>query len=130
MPNRASDWLTQGERDLAQARHSYVGGFYEWACFAAQQSAEKAAKALLYALNASARGHSTLGMLERLPTNVAVPRDIRLAASKLDKYYTVTRYPNGFESGPPAEHFLAEEAEEAIAFAEKVLAFCRSNLPG
>ena len=46
MSNRAKDWMMQAERDLEQALASRKEGRHEWACFAAQQSAEKAAKAL------------------------------------------------------------------------------------
>lgn len=44
--NRSGDWLAQAERDLAQAESSRRQGHHEWACFAAQQAAEKAVKAL------------------------------------------------------------------------------------
>lgn len=46
MANRAADWLTQAVHDLDQARSSMAEGRHEWACFAAQQCAEKAVKAL------------------------------------------------------------------------------------
>ncbi|MFY1642671.1 HEPN domain-containing protein [Methanoculleus bourgensis] len=42
----ADRWLRQGERDLVSARNSCRSGDFEWACFQAQQSAQKA---LLYA---------------------------------------------------------------------------------
>jgi len=45
----AERWLRQGERDLVSARNSCRSGDFEWACFQAQQSAEKALKSLLYA---------------------------------------------------------------------------------
>lgn len=45
MPNRARDWLDQAGWDLELARHAASGAFHEWACFAAQQVAEKALKA-------------------------------------------------------------------------------------
>ncbi|WP_292489827.1 HEPN domain-containing protein [Methanoculleus sp. 10] len=45
----AERWLRQGERDLVSARNSCRSGDFEWACIQAQQSAEKALKALLYA---------------------------------------------------------------------------------
>ena len=38
--------LAQGERDLEQAQASRDQDRHEWACFAAQQAAEKAVKAL------------------------------------------------------------------------------------
>ena len=41
MASRHADWLKQGQRDLAHGRHSLDAGDYEWACFAAQQGAEK-----------------------------------------------------------------------------------------
>jgi len=46
MPRRTEDWLRQAEKDLRHAENSLQSGDYEWACFAAQQSAEKALKAL------------------------------------------------------------------------------------
>ncbi len=39
--------FVQAERDLDQARASQVEGRHEWACFAAQQSAEKAVKSVI-----------------------------------------------------------------------------------
>jgi HEPN domain-containing protein len=42
MTTRKWDWFRQAERDLEQAESSHREGRHEWACFAAQQSAEKA----------------------------------------------------------------------------------------
>ncbi|GGM97869.1 hypothetical protein GCM10007092_09440 [Thermus composti] len=44
--NRARDWLLQAEKDLEMAEIAKGAGRHEWACFAAQQAAEKAVKAL------------------------------------------------------------------------------------
>jgi HEPN domain-containing protein len=52
--DRSADWLAQAERDLAQARESQGSGRHEWACFAAQQAAEKAVKALHLSLGQEA----------------------------------------------------------------------------
>jgi len=46
MVMRVRDWMRQAEKDLGHARRSLDGGDYEWACFSAQQAAEKAVKAL------------------------------------------------------------------------------------
>ena len=46
MAERSKDWFVQAERDLEQAKSSQKEGRHEWACFAAQQSAEKAVKML------------------------------------------------------------------------------------
>lgn len=44
----ASKWLKQAEADLKAARDNLEDANYEWSCFQAQQSAEKALKAFLY----------------------------------------------------------------------------------
>jgi len=46
MANRDRDWFDQALRDLEQAEDSLSAGRHEWACFAAQQSTEKAVTAL------------------------------------------------------------------------------------
>ena len=45
--NRYQDWLDQAERDLERAKIDVQYAYWEWACFTAQQAAEKACKALL-----------------------------------------------------------------------------------
>ncbi len=46
MADRSADWLTQAKRDLDHAGTACAGKHYEWACFSAQQGAEKAVKAV------------------------------------------------------------------------------------
>lgn len=46
-------WIDQAERDLKVARHLATHGYHEWACFVAQQSAEKAVKAVRLLLGTS-----------------------------------------------------------------------------
>ena len=46
MVSRVNDWLKQALKDLEHAKKSLEFNDYEWACFAAQQAAEKAVKAL------------------------------------------------------------------------------------
>ena len=43
---REEDWLRQAKRDLEHARHALGNRDYEWSCFAAQQAAVKAVKAV------------------------------------------------------------------------------------
>lgn len=56
MPNRAPDWIGQARCDLEQARDSRAAARHEWACFAAQQAAEKAVKILRLNLGAGGMG--------------------------------------------------------------------------
>ena len=57
MVDRSKDWFAQAERDLEHAKSSQKEDRHEWACFAAQQSAEKAIKALHLSLKQEAWGH-------------------------------------------------------------------------
>lgn len=54
MPNRARDWLAQALVDLEEAQDARRAGRHEWACFAAQQAAEKAVRALHLSLGQEA----------------------------------------------------------------------------
>jgi HEPN domain-containing protein len=54
MVERSTDWIDQAEGDLEHAKHDLKSGFCNWACFSAQQSAEKAVKAVLQKLGAEA----------------------------------------------------------------------------
>jgi len=128
MPSRARDWIRQGERDLALARTASRDGYFEWACFAAQQAAEKSVKALFQSLHLEAWGHVVHQLMERLPRNVAPPPALLDRARRLDRHYIPARYPNGFEAGIPADFYTAEDAQQAIQDAEAVLEFCSRRL--
>lgn len=129
MSSRARDWFRQAEADLAQARHSHRDAHHEWACFAAQQAAEKAAKAAHMALGQEACGHAVTELLDALRPDVAEIDDVLLdRARALDKLYIPTRYPNGLATGAPADYYTRSEAERAIADAEAVIEVCRRVL--
>jgi HEPN domain-containing protein len=128
--NRWTDWSEQALRDLAHARHSVEAGDHEWAAFAAQQAAEKSLKALILARGGEPWGHSVTGLVESLPADLSVPVEIREAASRLDKHYVPSRYPNGFAAGFPGKLYTRGEAQAAIADATQIVEFCRRHLPG
>ncbi|WP_457601035.1 HEPN domain-containing protein [Hydrogenivirga sp.] len=126
MPSRAHDWLRQAEEDLNHARLSLENEDYEWACFAAQQAAEKAVKALHLHLGQEAWEYVIAKLLRELPLDV--PESLVEKARVLDAYYIPTRYPSGFPEGAPFEHFGKLQAEEAIKYASEVLEFSRSKM--
>jgi len=64
------------------ARLAMDHGFHDWAAFSAQQSAEKAAKAVLNRLGAEAWGHSVTDLLDGLAGAVPVPHEIAAPAAK------------------------------------------------
>jgi HEPN domain-containing protein len=130
MPDRHTDWLRQAKRDLAHARRSAEYGDYEWSCFAAQQGAEKAVKAVYQWLGAVAWGHSVTMLLTNLPAANRPAEDLVDRAKALDKHYIPTRYPNGFEQGAPLDYYTLSEAERSVEDAEYVIRFCEDLLAG
>ena len=130
MPDRSPDWLTQAGRNLEQAADSAAAGRHEWACFAAQQAAEMAVKALHLRLGQEGWGHVVRRLLEELPASVAVPRDLLDAGRVLDAYYIPTRYPNGHPAGAPGEHYGRLQSDEAIRHARAIVEFCRLQMAG
>jgi HEPN domain-containing protein len=132
MAERSADWLNQAKRDLQSARSQKKEQFYEWAAFIAQQSAEKACKAVLQKLGAEAWGHVVSKLLKAIEENTgesSSPETItnrKKAALFLDKFYIPARYPNGWGSGTPADYITEEDAEYAIDNSEKILRFCES----
>ena len=130
MPERSADWLRQAKKDLENASWEVKGGFFEWACFSAQQAAEKAIKAVYQKLGGVAWGHSVYNLLRGLQEKVSVPEELLRVGQKLDRYYIPARYPNGWEAGIPHEYFTEEEAREAIRGAGEIIRFCEDLLAG
>jgi HEPN domain-containing protein len=128
MTNRAPDWFKQAERDLEQAEDSQRMGRHEWACFAAQQAAEKAVKALHLHLGQEAWGHVVARLLSDLPESAAAPANLIEKARVLDNFYIPPRYPNGHPEGAPFEHYGPLQSEEAIRYAREIIEFVRSQM--
>ena len=116
--NRYRDWL-----DQADIQYQY----WEWACFTAQQAAEKAVKALLMNRGASTWGHAITPMVRNMP-EIAAPADLVEWAQLLDAYYIPTRYPNGFAEGKSVDYFNEPKAREAVHAAGEIIRFCKDHL--
>ena len=126
--NRAEDWIAQAERDLEQARASENDARFEWACFAAQQAAEKAVKALHLFLGQEAWGHVVARLLKELP--VEVPEQLVEKGKVLDSFYIPTRYANSHPEGPPFEHYGSLQSGEAIHYACEIIKFVSTQMAG
>lgn len=115
--------LAQARWDLKAAHDSAAAGNFEWACFQAQQAAEKALKSFLYRAGAEpSTGHSVRRLVaecERISADFAGLRD----AAELDGYYIPTRYPNGLPDDVPHEYYTVEAAEECLSLASSVIEF-------
>ncbi len=122
-------WLRQAEHDLAFGRLAVREGFHAQACFVAQQSAEKAAKAVAYGLGERVvLGHSLVELVERLKERVPAMTPLREMAGLLDQFYVATRYPNGLPGGVPFEAFGRAQAEQALEGAARFVAVARTSL--
>lgn len=127
--NRACDWMTQAKSDLDHARKSLELGHCDWACFASQQAAEKALKAVHLHQGTVAWGHSVLDLLDGLPAETPVAEQIRRAGRSLDKHYIPARYPNAHPAGTAARYYGEEEGRKAVADAEQIVTWCDQILP-
>ncbi|MDQ7827656.1 MAG: HEPN domain-containing protein [Armatimonadota bacterium] len=125
---RSRDWMEDARRDLEHARSDAERGFYNWACFSAQQAAEKAVKAVFQRLGAEAWGHSVADLLGELRSRADVPGALVDRALELDKAYIPARYPNAHPAGSASSRYTRTEAERLIAHAEAVVEFCQGLL--
>ena len=115
-------WLEQAEADRRGAEILFQGQSWHLACFIAQQVAEKAIKAFLYARGEEiVIGHS----VEALCTWAAeydhdfkIPRE---EVGALDGYYIPTRYPNGLPDSIPARVYTIHAARDALRLADRTL---------
>jgi HEPN domain-containing protein len=82
---RSADWMDQAQGDLAHARNDLDSGFYDWACFSAQQAAENAVKAAIQAAGGDAWGHSVADLIAEVDRLSPLPESLRDAAFELDK---------------------------------------------
>ena len=128
----SQSWLKQAEHDLEVAAHLRSKGYFDWACFAAQQAAEKALKSVRTCLGCVPKALMThdLGRLaDRLPgltCNDDRQRRERFAA--LASHEGNARYPGaaGEDIGvPPCERYDDPMAEGAVEEATKIVDECR-----
>lgn len=125
MTERSRDWLAQAEDDLCWCADTCAAGRWSQACFVAQQTAEKAMKAL-----AIKRGYTTIRShsVKELAQALQINDEIETMARRLDLYYISARYPDAFPSGAPFEFFSEEQAREALDFAGRIVAHIKAVL--
>lgn len=119
-------WLEFSNYDLKTAKWNLKGKIYTSVCYASQQAAEKALKALILAKGEVApKVHSLdrlISELKKMKVNVS---QIEKEAQELDKYYISTRYPGQY--GGPEGLYDETDAKSALVSAEKILNFARDE---
>jgi HEPN domain-containing protein len=120
-PDDPREWLRRAQSNLAQAQSRDAAICLEDLCFQAQQSVEKALKALVISRRNRPPHTHDLGLLLNLieKSGQSVPREIPRVA-RLTDYAVETRYPGLFE--PVTE----DEYRDALALATQCVDWVRS----
>lgn len=126
-------WFRQAEQDLGAASHLLDSSDYNWACFVAQQAAEKAVKSVYAARRQDVeRVHSILVLIrgDQRAGVQGIPElgHLQDPARELDRMYIPTRYPNGVPFGIPSDFFGRQNAEDSLQWAEEILQAVRQLL--
>jgi HEPN domain-containing protein len=117
-------WLTHAKDEFEDADELRKRGRFYLALFHFQQATEKAFRAYLYLKLESVQLFYTHSIVDLLEMAVELDPDFKRVASakKLDRYYIMTRYPNGLPGGVPSRYFDdPEEAEEAMRIARSAI---------
>ena len=121
-------WFNQATRDLEVARSLLDNSYFEWACYASQQAAEKAIKSVYIHLGASVddlkkKSHKLNDMMTAIKDLCERDlSDIVREASLLEPQNQKTRYPE--REVPPMNSYNVGTARSAIRSAEKILQYC------
>ena len=130
MRREALLWLKAAREDLEDAEDALSRGRWFRAAFFAQQAVEKALKALFFIVRREEppRVHTVteLYMLLR-EEGFALPQQLENQLYVLNKYYTVTRYPDA-ANGLPSESVDEVEARRAVNIALEVVDKCDQRL--
>ncbi len=122
-------WLEQAEADRRGAQLLFDGASYHLTCFIAQQAAEKALKAYLYAQGEElVIGHSVEALARWAAEYDSDFEELREEVAPLDGFYIPTRYPNSLPDSIPARVYTRAVADEALRMADQVLDVARRKL--
>jgi len=131
----AARWFQQARADLVAARDNIASGHYDWACYMAEQAAEKAVKTLyIFRDLPFRRTHSIvdliLGNAAQRITGVRELTDLVGAAEGLDDVMSSSRYPDAVPFGEvPVQYYGELQAEECIEWAQQIINAVLNLLP-
>lgn len=127
MDQQVKQWIDYATLDLNVAKHLfdvYYPKPLEIVCYHCQQSAEKAIKAVIVALQCPGgipKSHDLSFLLNQIHRLISIPDAVGDEADALTPYGTMTRYPS---------ELIVEErhAKQAIEFAEHILNWAISSI--
>jgi len=125
----ALDSLEEAKADLRHAMQAYRAGSYNWACFVAEQAAEKAMKAYLIGVLRKRPIHThDLTVLHRQTRGgLKMPASTTNRLAELSAYYTGARYPNSGLNRPSLS-ITAIQARRAMRTARGVLTVVKREI--
>ncbi|MFH0711916.1 MAG: HEPN domain-containing protein [archaeon] len=112
-------WIEKSDSDMKIAKYNLDGSMLDAAVFFAQQSAEKAFKAIL--IKKSSQFPKIHDLIE-LAKLAGAPSEIIKLCSLINPVYTAIRYPDN------GGVYSAEECNKIVEFAEEVLKWVKKNL--
>ena len=115
----AKEWVKKAEEDIDTASYTLKGGKLSAAAFFAQQSAEKALKAIY--IKKFSKLWKTHNLVE-LGKEINLPFDLLELCSELTAAYVSTRYPN------IDEIYKRSEVENLVEHAKVILKWSKENL--
>lgn len=124
-------WIRQAEQDLLQAEDSFRSGRYDWAAYAAQQSAEKNLKGVLILSGARFDYTHQLAILVQQIEKADIPIEALPSADDLlflAEQNQLARYP--MNDLAPRDAITEVRAKRAIEVAETVAEFVGDLLNG
>ncbi len=122
-------WIRQAEQDLLQAEDSFQAGRYDWAAYAAQQSAEKNLKGILILSGIKFDYTHQLALLARQIEEAEIPIDELPGQDDLlflAEQNQLARYP--MNDLAPRDAITERRAKSAIQVAQRVARFVKNLL--
>ncbi len=123
-------WIKAAEEDLFDAELAFKNKRWFRAAFFSQQAVEKALKALYFivARKPPPHNHRVTVLYNGLREHgFTLPQDLEKPLPILNKYYTITRYPDA-ANGLPSEAVDEEEAKRAIDLAKKIIEVVKNEV--